>query len=269
MSPTFTICILFYGSYLKLAERCLESILKLPAAAYATIRVGFNACTSNIVDYVEKRLVESAVPHLSFHSQTNIGKYPMMRRMFHDASQPITTTHVIWFDDDSYLKNPSEAWVTSLKEVAARPSVSMFGKVFSGIFGGNQHLWIEQQPWYKGKPIQQGWPSAGKYYTKSFVVGGWWCIKMDVLREIDWPPPNIIHRGGDMMLGEALRQNNYTVTTWYADVAVNADAAGNNDKAKRRGWNPLPVGIDYSPPLTTVLFEANKNLDPALDIYEL
>jgi hypothetical protein len=268
--PARAICVLLYGDNLALAQRCLNSILSLPTEKPIDLRIGMNEVSAEVGAWVKSLFDDSNINsmnrHISlFQSTKNIGKYPMMRWMFHNPANPISTPHVQWFDDDSYIKTPTEPW---LQEIDLKmQQAAMCGCVMSCPLTGNQHIWIQMQPWYNGISIAKSVRCAEegpRYYIPKFAVGGWWTIRKDVINILDWPTPNIIHRGGDYMLGEALRQRRLVLLDFWDGVAINADENGYNHKAKRRGLDPVPVGVEYDPPVTALLHEATKSIEPRL-----
>lgn len=252
--PTATICILLYGDFLQYAQRCLSSILALPSFKDIELRIGMNDAGQPTSNYV-RDLVRSHTNILYLASDTNIGKYPLMRKMFHEL--PINSPYIMWFDDDSYIKTPTQDWLNNISHLMTRASVC--GQIMYCYYENNQHYWITQQPWYKGKPIEQ---RNNGYLMNGFPVGGWWCARTQLLKDLDWPPKNLYHRGGDMLFGEALRQANIAPVNYHEGVAINASLETSMDtSAKRRGLNPPVTGRDYNPPLTLVMHDATKNIN--------
>jgi hypothetical protein len=264
---TFTIMPLFYGNYPSLAQRCLNSLLQLKDFQRWELRIGANEIGDVTRAYLyatTEQLSTSGLTISQYDTSTNRGKYPMMRRMLYDPGNPITSEYVVWFDDDSYVSEPDN-WLDKLEE--AMQTCDMCGQQMSAVLTGGQPYWITTQPWYTGKPVVYGsW--RGKPDTPqvpAFAVGGWWCASMSMLRDLDWPPPNIIHRGGDYMLGEAMRQNYYRLRNWRKGVVINAAMDSTTDASSpRRGWDPVPVGVDYVPSTTMLLHEATKRIPLAL-----
>lgn len=241
----YTVFALFYGDYPELASRCLNSLKLLPHGC-AELRVGLNAVpesseTQRIVRAMvdERHLVESNI----YESSENIHKYPLMRRMFHDPDNPVDTPYIMWFDDDSFLRTDEcsnfEAWSTELAGYLC--DFAMLGAVYKLGLAGKQKEYVEDQSWYNGKPV-------GKNFT--FITGGWWCLRAEVVSAFDWPPPDLDHRGGDALLGELLRQHDYSIKHFTRHVAINADEDGRQCKAKRRGYDSRPIGHDYEPGVT-------------------
>jgi hypothetical protein len=126
----------------------------------------------------------------------------------------------------------------------------MCGQLLTCALQGDQDKWIRMQPWYAGKTPAN---------PTTFVAGGWFTIEITAIEKLDWPPTNIIHRGGDQMLGEACRQNDFELCSFTAGLGINSDD-GQYGTAKRRGWNPLPVGVKYNPSLTQTIHDATQSI---------
>lgn len=245
-SPDFTVCVLLYGDHADLARRCLDSIVtRLPADQYQ-LRIGLNEVCPATAAYVAQ-LHATALDTIVYESTTNLHKYPMMQRMIHDPACPLRTPYVMWFDDDSYLIGQYRNWLDLVRDQMAK--VVMIGGKYTMSFAGNQHLWVRDQSWYAGKPVHPN-------QKVTFITGGWWTIRTDVLLEHDWPSPDLDHRGGDVMLGQLCRQQGYALGTFREGVAINANQRGEESKAPRRGFNSLPVGFDYDPGVAEAVHEA-------------
>ncbi len=256
--PTLmTICVLLYGDNTPLAMRCIESIRALPNDfGKLELRIGMNEVSDTTRQYaLEVNKIETENGHtvLLYESTVNRGKYPMMRWMLHDPVNPIISDLVNWLDDDSFIRTPTSIWLSNLDQVMQ--NVDMCGVHMTTRITARQAQWIQMQPWYRGVPLNG---------VVDFIVGGWWTISANILKKLNWPPPNIIHRGGDYMLGEALRQNNFKIKHFDSGIAINADEDGNSHQATRRGLDPPPVGFDYTPSLTAQLHFATKDIDPRL-----
>jgi hypothetical protein len=157
----------------------------------------------------------------------------MMRQMFH--SKPIETPYVMWFDDDSYIKD-----VSLLTQVEAQMAdCDMLGSVYTIPYGNDQKEWCKTQPWYTGKPLSD---------KPRFATGGWWCIKTDVLKRFDWPTPELKHCGGDVALGILISQNDLKLKHFNKGVAINANAQGKESAAERRGASKTekPIGKGFT-----------------------
>ncbi len=250
----FTICTCLYGEHTSLAQRCLSSILALPNHDEWDLRIGMNAVGDATFKYVSN--LKDKYPNITTYRYTeNRGKYAMMRWMFHDEVAPIRSRYVMWFDDDSYLTHPDPQWYAELQEVMYH--ADMCGHLAQVKLTDKQRLWITMQPWYNGKV-------PGEHVSR-FALGGWWCTYTNLIKQLDWPPKNIVHLGGDYMLGEACRQHSLILTHFVHGVAINADKEGTNHKAERRG-NKFTVacGNDYEPPSTVLLHDATKAVNPLL-----
>lgn len=236
MMNGFTVCVLLYGDHPDLAELCLRSIVqRADWNLVKDIRVACNAVSSHTRTLVDEilRAVPSAVGLHIYVSEENRYKYPMMRRMFYDGEHPIVTQFVMWFDDDSYIDpEQSPLWWHSVYAAASRGAVT--GAVYGIRPIGEQLQWLPKQPWYRGKH----WPPGFRF---RFVTGGWWVAKTRFLQEHDYPFPTLVHNGGDVMLGELVRQTDSTIISFTAGIHINADGNGKNSSAKRRGESLPPA----------------------------
>lgn len=249
MKP-LTLCALFYGDHLWLAERCLGSLwdgLPVGCEFIKEFRLALNAVSNETGHYIRKwtRKVweKYKIPAVLYCTDENAYKYPLMRRMFH--SDPVLETEfVMWFDDDSYLETPvAKTWWSAM--LAEIEQADMIGQFWLMAIQGNQWEWIKSLLWYN--------PSAGhprgvnKVPHFEFCQGAWWVIRKEILRRYNWPAPDLRHNGGDSMLGELFRQQGLRMRRFHGGVRINADKHGKNSGSKRRGYSEKRVGWDYSP----------------------
>lgn len=266
--PAVTICCLLHGNYPELATRCLGSLTPgvfVPGALPVELRVGLATCGHDTRNYVFGLSAvahqEGSRPGAPFAGLTyddfpfrlldapdNPGKYVVMRRLLHEASiqgpfWPPPAALVMWFDDDSYVKAADAAvWLRRTVEHFHRSGADVLGSVYtlkSGLQGG-QPDWVRSRPWYGGKPVARG--------TKTpFATGGWWLTRWAVLRDFNWPDPDLVHLGGDYMFGELCRQQGLKLVDYKEGVAINADLTGRESSAERRGLSrrSQPVGMDF------------------------
>lgn len=245
MTSDFTICVLLYGDYLELAERCLRSIASTIRPGDLNLRVGMNACSAATKEWVRSWVPDECI----WDSSENIHKYPMMRRMVH-GDRPIETPYTMWFDDDSYLDGFSLGsvagggyWLGQVEQ--AMVNSDMIGAVYGIRWNGQQREWVKDQPWYAGK-------DPASRTNIRFATGGWWTIRTELLRGWDYPWPELDHRGGDVMLGELLHQQGLRLNHFNTGVRINADSKGRESKAPRRGFDSRPIGYDYAPEVSQV-----------------
>lgn len=248
MRDRFTICVLLYGDNVSLAARSLNSICRgAPAALPAGLRVAMNEPGKATEQFVDSLIAHGwLLPRNVYKSHQNIHKYPMMRRMLYDSGNPIATPYVMWFDDDSFIKaemvGAKPGFLPSVQAALEQPGSgksqcpSLCGSVYTVKINGNQRRWIEDQTWYTGVPVSN---------SVRFITGGWWVTRLSMLHEFDYPFPALDHRGGDVMLGALCAQQGLLLRQFRNGVAINADAAGRESGAARRGFNQSPVGHDY------------------------
>lgn len=247
--PKFTICVLLYGNYPTLAERCLRSITETVAAEDLELRVGLNQVVPLVADWVKSWLP----PECIWESKENRHKYPMMREMIHGV-RPIETPYTMWFDDDSYLDgfqltagHDQVHWLHTVEQ--CMEDADMIGSIYSMHWSGNQRDFVKAQPWYAGKdPADQ--PKI------RFATGGWWTMRTPLLYRYDYPWPTLDHRGGDIMLGEMCRQQSLRLRHFNTGLHINADKDGKESKSQRRGFDQTPIGVDFDPGVADTLHRA-------------
>jgi hypothetical protein len=210
-------------------------------AGLIELRVGCNEVSDRTME-----IVMSMSPHAQserFHlvnSKENIFKYPMMRRLFgYDGGLPKieSTNRIMWFDDDSYIKNPDPVrWLDLVEE--KMQGADMIGSIYRLGLTHSQRKWIATQPWFGGKPVPN---------VATFATGGWWVLPATIVYQYNWPVPELNHRGGDVMLGQLCLQNGLRLVKFNEGVAINADAEGRESKSLRRGHDEDPIGVRYDP----------------------
>lgn len=236
-----TVCALFYGDFPDLAARLL-----LPLSQADTSVLDFRFATNAASPETLKRVQTAAARHkaLVHINPENRLKYPVMRELIYGdgkAIPPITTPYVMWFDDDSYIKQPSKFFQKTLQQFE-QSGADLFGHIWTQNLVGQQDVWVRDQPWYIGQP------EVGPGYKVSFATGGWWLAKLAALQSLNYPWPELEHRGGDVMLSLALRQQGFKLKNFTDGLAINADAHGRHGKSKRRGVDQPYIGSNYSPP---------------------
>jgi ADP-heptose:LPS heptosyltransferase len=207
----YTVCVLCYGPHTDLARRCLNSVVHSMPPRSFDLRVACNACPRETVNYVKSLPVTKV-----YEFSENRLKYPAMRDMFHDPDCKIQTNYVIWFDDDSFVISP--LWLDKLSEAITlnhHAGCRLYGAEFLHDFsrfrvGGHRpDLWFRTAPWYRGKDFYVGRQArvvAPNGSTVKFVAGGFWALGTDALRQAGIPDERLLHNGGDITIGEQVRQ---------------------------------------------------------------
>lgn len=227
----FTICALMFGDYPQLAERLLGSLCTGVWDSRGELRVGANQVSSATMKVILNYVHEDQV-HIG---EKGVLKYPMMRRLLY--CEPLAR-YTMWFDDDSWIDPQAPSgWFNSVR--ASLQSYDMVGAPYRMRLRGNQHLWIQDQPWYTGKIVHARDSIA-------FITGGWWAIKSDILKDHDWPTRELQHNGGDILLGALCRQQGYRLGRFTSGVRINANDTGKCSTASRRGFSQQPLGTHYT-----------------------
>jgi hypothetical protein len=207
--------------------------------------VGLNAAsaaTRGVVCGLLKELPAQIAVMVYDAGSTNRFKYPMMRKMFHDPQNPVTTQFAVWLDDDSCLAystlESARQWWQTLHIVLQQADV--VGAIYRKSLEGRQADYIRSCPWYARQQI-------GPQHKVVFATGGFLGLRTRILQKYDYPFLDLVHNGGDVMLGELCRQQNLRLRPFREDVWVNADDTGRESKAVRRGASLKPLGFDYDP----------------------
>jgi GT2 family glycosyltransferase len=214
-----TICVLAYGPHAALAKRLLSSIYDHTDPRLFYLRAGLNEAgpaTRKLFRDYAARFKNVTL----FTEPKNIFKYPIMRRIFYDA--PLPSRWTLWCDDDTHFTRPD--WLQRLGlKIECSPDVMMWGKPYV-LWRHDPFVleWIKAAKWYRGLHCVRGNDPQGRDATKfSFATGGFWAIRTDVLRQLNWPDPRLVHTTGDFLLGEALRQNRLTIGRFDYGVKIN------------------------------------------------
>jgi hypothetical protein len=222
--PWVTLVALLYGDYPQLAERCLTPLSRLSKSGIP-ILIGANEISEATADVVKSLDLEITVK-----ASPQIYKYPMMRKLL----RSVKTDYVMWFDDDSWITDDMpETWLKIVELRMRSEEADALGSKYGQNLTDRQLEWIKTRKWYREKPLNR---------RAMFLQGGWWVARMSMLKELDWPDKDIRHRGGDVMMGVAMVQNDKVVLQYRQGVAINADSNGQESASKRRGYNEPPVG---------------------------
>jgi len=221
-TPPMTVCVLTYGNYFELARRCIESIVANTDRRLYRLVVGANAIGRR-TDLYLRSLEQSGAVDRVHRSRRNLNKNPMMRRMF----RGIDTPFICWFDDDSYVVEPG-----ALDRLLDRAQRSPLRKVIWGRMAVCDHpstfididsveRLVRTASWYRGL-TPPGWAPGGKGEFNfegggtgnprwEFTLGGFWLMRRSAIRVLDWPDRRLVKLGEDVLLGEAVRQQGWSV----------------------------------------------------------
>lgn len=240
-----TICVLCYGPYPDLAERCLRSILLTVPPDRIDLRIGANEPSARTVEQIH------ASPATKFYiHDTNAYKYPVMREMLYDPTAPITTKYMLWFDDDTWVNDSTWLQVLCRTILAADDKTTMFGtpmyhdlKMYTRP-GYDPRDWFRKAAWFKGRNFRKRTNSAEDPAGTiiDFAVGWHWALRTDMLKTGMIPDSRLQHNGGDITIGEQIHQAGCKIGTWNTGksyVACPSKADGG-----RRGFSqPFPWAL--------------------------
>lgn len=213
------ICVLFYGAedkHFKLAQRVLNGPMRCLAKRNIEFRFGCNAVGAATTDYLVTQVAEHFHRTVLFHSPENIMKYPMMRRMFYEP--PIRAPITMWFDHDSYLDPEDENIDSWFDRVVKQVNgCNLIGSVQRAKLPDAQLEWAARQPWFNAEQDNTYLP---------YVIGGWWAIKTELLRQFDFPSPDFQQKNGDRVLGAAFKHQKIPFCHFRFGVRINANDSG-------------------------------------------
>lgn len=245
----FTVFVLGYGDYPQLIERTVKSILQCAGVCDSRwqsignqldIRIGLNSPGQSTLRFCNFLVDKGYLSSLNLYvSEENIAKYPLMRRMFHDSDNRITSPLTMWFDDDSWCTGETDSQARWFNEVRlALQDAEMLGSLYRKRLEHKQHEWIRAQHWYRAQP-----PIEARQFVR-FATGGWWTVKTSTIHLFNWPIPELHHRGGDVLFGVLLQQQGLRIKQFNRGVAINANAdTGKESASPRRGIDELPLGF--------------------------
>jgi hypothetical protein len=212
------ICVLFYGAedkHFKLAQRVLNEPMRCLAKRNIEFRFGCNAVGRDTTTFLLQQIADHFHNATLFNSTQNIMKYPMMRRMLY--APPIRAPITMWFDHDSYL-NPADDVNDWLDRVIKNvDGCNLLGSMQTGILSAEYLAQQTDQPWFN--------PNCDKTYL-SYVVGGWWTIKTELLQRFDWPSEDLQQKNGEIVLSAMFKHQNLSLCHFREGVRVNVNDAG-------------------------------------------
>jgi len=226
-------------TYTMLHKRCVSSIIEKTDLSMINLYVGCNSVSEETIRWLNM----SVVPELAKSGGTltvidevvNINKYPMMSKLFAELRDE---KWIVWFDDDSYVSD--DKWLHRVCGAANEyQDAKVFGHMYSIRSVRGQWEWVSKAPWFTGKdPVKTKRVAGRRYPIYKFPTGGFHVISKDVIELLGWPDERINHNGGDVMFGEACRQNDIEMKDLFTEGNIGIVISG----AKRRGFSEAPAG---------------------------
>lgn len=222
-----TLFMLLYGDYASLHRRVLA-----PLATQPTDRVGVRLWLNTVCSETLQWVLANAPPEwLIYVSDQNVPKYKVMRYLFTDQRNAITTPWVTWFDDDTII-NKDDWLPQTVAFTSDNPDVALFGRQCVKPHLPGIEAWIRKAQWYRKRDFQRR--EGEKRRIIRFIQGSYWWLRTNAMRAMDWPDPRLNHNGGDTALSEAAWQHRFG----QADYTYGVDV----DCADRRGMTERPAG---------------------------
>lgn len=240
MGEQITVCVCLHGDNTMQHMRCLQSIINTVPAQRLDLRVGLNA----VSDATRKALETASITKVYDHRE-NIYKYPMMRQMFYDESQPITTDYVAWFDGDVYVRHKNWVNLLAMEIVRQTEFVGAYGIAMMHLVQDVPRLreWLKARPWYRGQNLRTRRGTAAPNGDTIHLLSGWfWVASMAAIRAADIPDTGLLQRGGDIVIGEQLHQAGIYTKTFNSSQELvyrppNLGARLRSGQSQRLPWD--------------------------------
>lgn len=235
------VCVLLYGDHPDLATRVLKSLDGLFEDENANLIVAMNEPSARTLEVVNKLFGYPEVRpefagRITYHERTpQVRKYPIMRqvlRLPEIRKQGI----FVWFDDDSYVDTHPSLMLRDVRRDVKENTVVGAADYTYNRLRDFQRDWVKKQWWYTEVPIPM--------QRVPLIPGSWWACHTSLLLKYDWPHPDIVHNGGDILFSLLCAQQNIRMVKSYKQVRINADNAGRNCKQPTRGGSKGPLAGD-------------------------
>ena len=231
-----TIHILCYGDYYDMHKRLFHSLQRYLPADEARVVVWGNQLSKRCQDLVYSSLKPFHDPWACMFDG-NKPKYEVMRELWTCPTTAPQTPWTLWLDDDTHIVAP-DWWEKTKGIIESKKSENI---CYAGFKWYVHHLpgqeqFIRESEWYQGRPWEMC-PTRNRKVKKpgiTFANGAYVWLRTDVLKQLNWPDPRLVHNGGDTLLGEAVRQQGLPFHE------IKYGVKGND--AKRRGRSDKPAG---------------------------
>lgn len=242
----FTAFVLCYGPHTELARKCISSLCATLPPERLDLRVATNDVPEATLDFLKTMPITKV-----YRNSENRYKYPVMREMFRDSQNPITTNYMLWFDDDTWIVQPT--WIDDLCMNIVNNhhyNFRMYGNIMYHDLkmyakgGADPAQWFKSAPWHSGKNfrVRGSQHEAANGSVIDFAVGWCWAMEVDAMRKADIPDARLGHNGGDITIGEQLHQAGYQIKQWNRGKKLVAcpsrQQGGRRGYSERFPWDP-------------------------------
>lgn len=225
------VAVLAYGDHPHLIGRCLKSLAGWESVAGVRLHVGLNAVSAAVRDVVDAAVAGRPSDRVFLYPRNpQVFKYPLMREMLR-AGYVSPEGVFVWFDDDSFVTSDAVTLLTETRELFARNRNRAIGirQIYLRL-AAFQKEWVKRQSWYAGRPIPDR--------NVPLLPGSWWACPTAFLLEHDWPPPDLVHNGGDILFSLLCAQRGVEMVHTPGHVSINADDKGRVCKQPSREPHP-------------------------------
>jgi len=206
-----TVCVYCNDNHIDKHRRCLHSIVSSLPPSKLDLRVLCRNVSTHTMKYLDTLPVSKV-----YVASGGDSKAALMRSAFSDASLPIGTPWLAWFDDDCYVPAGSR-WLQMLSEEIARP-----GKAPLGMLCHKQmHIlqtdgvkdprdWFRNSPWFKGRGFRTKLGTeAPNGNTIHYPTRGVWVIAKSAIADCLVPDVRVSDDSLEICIGEQLWQGGY------------------------------------------------------------
>lgn len=226
------ICVLTYGDHPDLVARCLDSLSSAAGDSSVRLHVGLNDASRRTAEAVAARGAQwPSDRYFTYSRSPQQYKYPLMRQILRSGNVRPEGLFV-WFDDDSFVKTSACAMIADLRSAYSsgdQPVAVGVRQVYLRL-APFQREWVQKQPWFAGVPIPDK--------NVPLLPGSWWACPTALLLRHDWPPPDLVHNGGDILFSLLCAQLGVQMIHMPQHVAINADKSGKNCSQQSREPHP-------------------------------
>lgn len=232
-----TIFALLYGDDVNLHRRCLASICETVPPHRMDLRVVTNQVGTETLNLIHT----FPVTHLNADTKGR-RKCEAMREVFQDATQPITTKWLIWFDDVAFVRHGK--WLHTLaKTILAQPAeerVAILGRKLRhtlAAVGKDPRRWFTNASWWQGRPFRN---KLGADATNGdqihFVSSNFFALRTDTIVSCGIPDSRLRQSGSGIAIGEQLHQAGFKAKAFSDDGFFVASEQGNVKRGFKEGY---------------------------------
>jgi hypothetical protein len=181
------------------------------------------------------------VTHLNADTKSR-RKCEAMREVFQDATRPITTKWLVWFDDIAFVRHGK--WLHTLAEtILAQPAeerVAILGRKLRhtlAAVGKDPRRWFANASWWQGRPFRNKLGAdASNGDQIHFVSSNFFALRTDTIVSCGIPDSRLRQSGSGIAIGEQLHQAGFKAKAFSDDGFFVASEQGNGKRGFKEGY---------------------------------